>query len=133
MPGRGAIPGTATSSSSRVAAAAAIDARQAAGAPSSLPLGSYRGTWRDPWYGDIIIEARDLELWLRFSRTPSLQGPLEAYDGDTLRTRFPDRREEDVFITFKVENGAPVSATMKAVSPDADFSYDYHDLRLTKV
>ncbi|MFY8142591.1 MAG: hypothetical protein ACOVMT_01755, partial [Caulobacter sp.] len=25
------------------------------------------------------------------------------------------------------------SATMKAVSPDADFSYDYHDLRLTKV
>ena len=39
----------------------------------------------------------------------------------------------DVFITFKVENGAPVSATMKAVSPDADFSYDYHDLRLTKV
>ena len=115
------------------AAAAAIDARQAAGAPPSLPLGSYRGTWRDPWYGDIIIEARDLELWLRFSRTPSLQGPLEAYDGDTLRTRFPDRREEDVFITFKVENGAPVSATMKAVSPDADFSYDYHDLRLTKV
>jgi hypothetical protein len=22
---------------------------------------------------------------------------------------------------------------MKAVSPDADFSYDYHDLRLTRV
>ena len=68
-----------------------------------------------------------------FSRTPALQGPLEPYDGDTLRTRFPDRREEDVFITFALEDGVPVSATMKAVSPDADFSYDYHDLRLTKV
>ncbi|MEY4555146.1 MAG: hypothetical protein RL093_265, partial [Pseudomonadota bacterium] len=116
-----------------VAAAGEIDAKQAAGAPPSLPLGAYRGTWRDPWYGDIIIEARDLELWLRFSRTPALQGPLEPYDGDTLRTRFTDRREEDVFITFTLENGRPVSATMKAVSPDADFSYDYHDLRLTKV
>ena len=50
-----------------------------------------------------------------------------------MRTRFPDKREEDAFITFKLENGAPVSATMKAVSPDADFSYDFHDLRLTKV
>ncbi|WP_292031210.1 DUF3471 domain-containing protein, partial [Brevundimonas sp. UBA2416] len=116
-----------------IAAAAEIDAKQAAGAPPSLPLAAYAGTWRDPWYGDITIQARDLQLWLSFSRTPALQGPVEAYDGDTLRTRFPDRREEDVFITFTLENGRPVSATMKAVSPDADFSYDYHDLRLTKV
>ncbi len=72
-------------------------------------------------------------LDLRFSRTPALSGALEPYDGDTFRTRFHDKREEDVFITFTLENGRPVSATMKAVSPDADFSYDYHDLRLTKV
>ncbi len=116
-----------------IAAAAEIDAKQAAGAPPSLPLAAYRGTWRDPWYGDITIEARDLVLWLKFSRTPALQGPLEPYDGDTLRTRFTDKREEDVFITFTLENGRPVSATMKGVSPDIDFSYDYQDLRLTKV
>lgn len=116
-----------------LAAAAEIDARQAAGAAPSLPLAAYAGTWRDPWYGDILIERRNGGLWLAFSRTPSLQGPLEAYDGDMLRTRFPDRREEDVFVTFKLENGAPVTATMKAVSPDADFSYDFHDLRLTRV
>lgn len=116
-----------------ITAAAEIDAKQAAGAPPSLPLAAYAGTWRDPWYGDITIQARDLQLWLSFSRTPALEGPVEPYDGNTLRTRFPDRREEDVFITFTLENGRPVSATMKAVSPDADFSYDYHDLRLTKV
>lgn len=116
-----------------IAAAAEIDAKQAAGAAPSLPLAAYAGTWRDPWYGDIVIERRGGGLWLAFSRTPSLQGPLEPYDGETLRTRFPDRREEDVFVTFKLENGAPVTATMKAVSPDADFSYDFHDLRLTRV
>ncbi|GAA0642801.1 serine hydrolase [Brevundimonas lenta] len=122
-------------------AAAEIDAKQAAGAPPSLPLEAYAGAWRDPWYGDIVIETRatgrgrnrKTGLWLAFSRTPSLSGPLEAFDGETMRTRFTDRREEDTFITFVLENGAPVSATMKAVSPDADFSYDFHDLRLTKV
>ncbi len=114
-------------------AAADIDAKQAAGAPPSLPLSAYVGTWRDPWYGDIVIEARDVSLWLRFTHTPALQGPLEPYDGDTLRTRFPDKREEDAFVTFEIENGRPVRATMKGVSPDIDFSYDYQDLRLMRV
>lgn len=116
-----------------IAAAAEIDAKQAAGAPPSLPLEAYAGVWRDPWYGDIVIQRRGEGLWLAFSRTASLKGPLEAYDGETMRTRFPDKREEDVFVTFALENGRPVTATMKAVSPDADFSYDFHDLRLTRV
>ncbi|MBX9615542.1 MAG: serine hydrolase [Caulobacteraceae bacterium] len=113
-------------------AAAEIDAKQVAGAPPSLALAAYAGTWRDPWYGDIVIEPRGDGLWLSFSRTPALQGPLETYDGETLRTRFPDRREEDAFITFVIEDGQPVRATMKGVSPDIDFSYDYQNLRLTR-
>ena len=116
-----------------LAAAAEIDARQAAGAPPSLPLEAYAGTWRDPWYGDIEITEREGRLWLAFTRTPALQGPLEAFEGETMRTRFPDRREEDTFVTFELENGRPVRATLRAVSPDADFSYDFHDLRLVKV
>lgn len=128
-----------------IAAAAEIDAKQAAGAPPSLPLEAYAGTWRDPWYGDIEIAMTSPRvraprggprptprLGIDFTRTNALKGPLEPYDGDTFRTRFPDKREEDVFVTFKIENGVAVSATMKAVSPDADFSYDYQDLRLTR-
>ena len=126
-----------------IAAAAEIDAKQAAGAAPSLPIAAYAGTWRDPWYGDIEISHVPIDrpelsvtnpgfLTLSFTRTNALKGPLEPYDGDTFRTRFPDKREEDVFVTFKVENGVAVSATMKAVSPDADFSYDYQDLRLVK-
>lgn len=123
-----------------IAAAAEIDAKQAAGAAPSLPLSAYAGTWRDPWYGDILIEQktegrgrnRRTGLWLSFSRTPALQGWLEPYDGETFRTRFPDKREEDAFVTFESEGGRPVRATLKGVSPDIDFSYDYQDLRLTR-
>ncbi|WP_298158517.1 serine hydrolase [Brevundimonas sp.] len=114
-------------------AAAEIDAKQAAGDRPSLPLSAFVGTWRDPWYGDITIEARDVTLWLSFTHNPALQGPLEPYDGDMLRTRFPDKREEDAFVTFEIVDGKPVRATVKGVSPDIDFSYDYQNLRLTKV
>ncbi len=121
-------------------AAAEIDAKQAAGAPTPLPLSAYAGTWQDPWYGDIVISEktegrgrnRKSGLWVSFTHTPALKGWLEAYDGNTLRTRFTDKREEDAFFTFEVENGQPVRATLKGVSPDIDFSYDYQNLRLTK-
>ncbi|KAK0351497.1 hypothetical protein LTR94_024745, partial [Friedmanniomyces endolithicus] len=91
-----------------IAAAAEIDAKQAAGAPPAMPLEAYAGVWRDPWYGDI------------------------PYDGETFRTRFPDKREEDAFITFAIQTARPATATVKGVSPDIDFSYDYQDLRLTR-
>ncbi len=123
------------------AAAVEIDAKQRAGAPPAMPLEAYAGTWRDPWYGDIVIEPRTegrgrnkkSGLWLRFTHTPALQGWLEPYDGETFRTRFPDKREEDAFVTFAIQTARPATATMKGVSPDIDFSYDYQDLRLTRV
>lgn len=122
-------------------AAVEIDAKQAAGAKPSLALDAYGGTWRDPWYGDIVIAPktegrgrnRKSGLWVSFTHTPALKGWLEPYDGETFRTRFPDKREEDAFFTFEIENGQPVRATLKGVSPDIDFSYDYQNLRLTKV
>lgn len=116
-----------------LAAAVEIDAKQRAGAAPSMPLEAYAGTWRDPWYGDIVVSQRDGGLWLDFTHTPALKGPLEPYDGETFRTRFPDKREEDAFITFSILTAKPATATMKGVSPDTDFSYDYQDLRLTRV
>jgi CubicO group peptidase (beta-lactamase class C family) len=123
----------AESTERSLAAAVEIDANQAAGAAPSLPLSAYAGRWRDPWYGDIVISQRDGGLWLDFTRSNALNGPLEPYDGETFRTRFPDQREEDAFVTFEMADGRPVRATLKGVSPDIDFSYDYQDLRLARV
>jgi CubicO group peptidase (beta-lactamase class C family) len=112
------------------------------GVKPTLPLAAYAGTYRDPWYGTITVSAQTSKeagkgkkagLKIAFDKTPVLKGALETFDGDTFRTRFDDRSQEDAFVMFEVKDGKVTGATMKAVSPLADFSYDYQDLRLAKV
>lgn len=107
------------------------------GAAPTLPLAAYAGTYRDPWYGTVTVSAsskgRKAALKIAFDKTPVLRGALEPFDGDTFRTRFDDRSQEDAFVTFTVKDGAATGATLRAVSPLADFSYDYQDLKLTRM
>ncbi|MBU4433749.1 MAG: serine hydrolase [Alphaproteobacteria bacterium] len=107
------------------------------GAKPSLPIEAYLGVYRDPWYGTVTIgkaKGRAAKgLTVSFDKTPALRGQLKPFDGDTFQTVFDDRTQEDAFITFDVVGGAVTSALVKAVSPLADFSFDYQDLRLTRV
>lgn len=120
----------------------AMAAPTAGGAKPSLPLAAYAGVYRDPWYGTVTIsleapakgkKGKTPGLKISFDKTPALRGQLLTFDGDTFQTRFDDRTQEDAFITFDIKAGKVVSAVAKAVSPLADFSYDYQDLRLTRV
>jgi hypothetical protein len=48
---------------------------------------------------------------------------------DTFRTRFADRNLEDAYLTFALKpDGTIDQIRLKAVSPLADFSFNYHDL-----
>lgn len=117
-------------------AAQATTASVPGGAKPSLPLAAYAGVYRDPWYGTVTIslvgKGKKQALKVSFDKTPALRGALEPFDGETFKTVFEDRTQEDAFFTFDLKDGKVVSALVKAVSPLADFSYDYQDLRLTK-
>lgn len=113
--------------------AAAMATPKGGGARPSLPLDAYAGVYRDPWYGAVTVSKAGKGLKISFDKTPALRGRLEPFDGETFRTVFDDRTQEDAFITFDVANGAVTSALAKAVSPLADFSFDYQDLRLKRV
>ena len=111
-----------------------LAARDASSRPS-LPLASYAGTYRDSWYGDVLVRADAGKLVMEFSRTPSLVGTLEHFQHNSFIVRWTDRElRADAYVTFVLRpDGSIDRATMAAVSPLTDFSYDFQDLLLTKV
>ncbi|HWU76238.1 MAG TPA: serine hydrolase [Rhodanobacter sp.] len=117
------------------AARAALKASNAATHPErgpSLPLSGYAGVYRDPWYGTATI-SQDQHgkdgLAISFDRTPGLHGTLEHVQYDTFRTHWAMPDVEDAYVTFALKpDGSVERMTMKAVSPTADFSWDYQDL-----
>lgn len=95
----------------------------------SLPLARYAGVYTDPWYGNIEVAARGKGLTIDFKSTPRMGGRLEHYQYDSFVTRFDDKSIEPAYVTFALDaDGHVARVTMKAVSPLADFSYDYQDL-----
>lgn len=57
----------------------------------SLSLDGYVGRYRDPWYGDVVVEKRGDGLGIRFTHSPGLTGKLEHWQQDTFIARWNDR------------------------------------------
>ncbi|MET0268354.1 MAG: serine hydrolase [Duganella sp.] len=95
----------------------------------SVALAALAGTYADPWYGNIVIGAQGAGLTIDFSSTPRMTGTLEHWQYDTFITRFSDPTMEPAYVTFALDKDGKVERiSMKAASPIADFSWDYHDL-----
>jgi CubicO group peptidase (beta-lactamase class C family) len=96
----------------------------------SLAVASYAGVYRDSWYGTATVSQRGGKLWLKFDRTPGMEGPLEPAGGDTFKAAWTDKTIEDAYMKFDVSGGKVAKVEMWPVSPLADFSFDYRDLHL---
>jgi CubicO group peptidase (beta-lactamase class C family) len=111
---------------------AALDAATAGGTRHtrpSLPLAAYAGRYVDSWYGPIAVTHDKRGLRIDFRQTPNMAGALEHYQYDTFIVRWDDAAIEQAYVTFNLDaEGKVARITMKAVSPVADFSYDYQDL-----
>lgn len=106
-------------------------ANRAADSKPSLPLGKYAGEYCDPWYGKITIRQEPAGLVIALDRTSKGVGDLEHWQYDTFKARWRDHTVEDAFVTFTLKpDGTVDHFTMAAVSPLADFSFDYQDLYL---
>jgi CubicO group peptidase (beta-lactamase class C family) len=101
----------------------------------SLALAKYAGTYRDPWYGDVIVSQENGKLRLRFSKTAQLVGTMTPWQHDTFVVRWDDRGlNADAFVNFSLDvDGRITEARMQPISPLTDFSFDFQDLRLAPV
>jgi len=104
---------------------------RAADSKPSLPPEKYAGTYKDAWYGPITIRMDNVGLVISFDHTPGMIGDLQHWQHDTFKAHWRVRTIEDAFVTFSLNaDGTIDSARMAAVSPLADFSFDYQDLLL---
>lgn len=114
----------------------AFDAANAKPAPSkpSLSAAGYAGHYADPWYGPINVNAKGGKLRVDFKQTPGMTATLSHWQYDTFRADWDDKNIEPAYLTFALgEAGKVDRITVKAVSPLADFSFDYQDLLFTPV
>ncbi|PVD51732.1 serine hydrolase [Terrimonas sp.] len=95
----------------------------------------YTGTYRDPWFGDVVISVKNGKPWLDSKRSYKLTGEMFYYKGNTFVVKWNDRSmDADAFASFVLdESGKAVGLTMKAIYPLTDFSYDFQDLDFRKV
>ncbi len=101
----------------------------------TLDLKAYAGTYRDPWYGDVFVDLAGDRLVMRFGRSELLTGELKHFQYDTFVARWEDRSLfADAYVSFSIGiDGEVESIRMKALSPDTDFSFDFHHLDLRRV
>ncbi len=93
------------------------------------------GTYKDPWFGDVIVSEQNGKMRLRSVRSPRLRGDLSYYKGNSFIVRWDDRSfDADAYVMFSLDmDGKASGIKMKAISPLTDFSFDFHDLDLTRV
>jgi hypothetical protein len=102
--------------------------------PPSLPLERYVGHYRDDLYGDADVTLEGGRLVLRFARSPAFVGDLEHWQHDSFVAHWRAKHLEDAYVTFALNpDGSIHRFRLAAVSPLADFSFDYQDLEFRPV
>ena len=121
-----ALARAAAAADSVIRSAAAV--RDTASRPS-LPLARYAGRYTDALYGEAAIALDGDHLVLRFSHSPAFVGDLVHWQYDTFVAHWRTAHIEDAYVTFALNpDGSVDRFRMAAVSPLADFSFDYQDL-----
>ena len=92
------------------------------------------GTYKDDWFGNIIISNDGKTYSIKSERSPVLFGELLPYNQTTYVAKWNNRSfDADVFVNFTFdEKGNATGATMKYIAPITDFSFDFPDLNLKK-
>src|SRR5690606_33047496 len=95
----------------------------------------YIGTYRDNWFGEVDISIKEGKLWFTSKHSPKLNGPMYHYKATTFAVKWEyTDMPADAFATFELdENGKGIGIRMKGISPNIDFSFDFHDLDLKRV
>ncbi len=91
------------------------------------------GTYKDNWFGDVVIYEKNGKIIFESKRSPQLTGEMSFFKGDTFAVKWYNRYfHADAFVYAEMKDGKMTGFKMKAISPLTDFSYDFQDLDFTR-
>jgi CubicO group peptidase (beta-lactamase class C family) len=89
------------------------------------------GVYRDPWFGEVSVCPRDNGVQFVAAKSPRLAGMLMQVSDRVLVDWRDESVDVDAWLDFSKEQGTSVMLLTK-VDPEADFSFDFEDLRFVK-
>lgn len=100
-----------------------------------LDFKKYLGTYKDNWFGEIVISQNKEKLYFASKRSPKLRGELFAYKDKNLLVKWDNRYfNADAILFFDYdEQGKARGIKMQAISELTDFSYDFQDLDFKRI
>lgn len=95
----------------------------------------FTGIYEDNWFGKVEVFIKDKQLWFKSYRSPKLNGPMAFYNANTFAIKFEYQAMNcDALAMFSLdETGKAQTIRMKGISPNIDFSFDFHDLDLKRI
>ncbi|MGF1924829.1 MAG: serine hydrolase [Bacteroidia bacterium] len=98
-------------------------------------LKNYQGTFKDAWFGEVVIGDIAGKMRFQAKNSPKLKGDMTYYKGNTFVVKWHDRSlDADAFVNFTLDNEGKASGfKMSAISPLTDFSFDFQDLDLKRI
>lgn len=99
---------------------------------TAAELSNVLGEYQDPWFGRVRICRDNERVQFRSLKSPLLTGTIVVSREKTLVDWTDPSVDAESWLTFDTSGNAP-TLTMMKVDPDADFSFDFEDLRFTRV
>jgi hypothetical protein len=102
---------------------------------SQVKIEDYIGVYKDAWFGKIEVFMNGNKLWMKSHKSPKLNGEMFFYNANTFAIKWEYQdMNADAFAMFSLDQeGKAQSLKMKGISPNIDFSFDFHDLDLIRV
>lgn len=86
------------------------------------------GVYRDPWFGEVRLCPREGVLVFASARSPLLRGVVMQSGGRWLVDWDDASVDAEPWLDFAPDAQGRATMRLRAIDPDADFSYDYGDL-----
>ena len=93
------------------------------------------GTYKDNWFGEVILSEKKGKLYFASKRSPQLAGEVFYYKENNYVVKWNNAYfHADAHLFFECDaTGKAVRLTMKPISVLTDFSYDFQDLDFRKI